>query len=57
MIVTYAWTPQVSGVVRSYENIICELQAMGHEVEVISPQEFNTLPLPGYTEIALAAFR
>lgn len=56
LIVTDAWTPQVNGVVRSYENIICELRAMGHDVGVISPQDFKTLPLPGYREIALAAF-
>ncbi len=54
LIVTDAWSPQVNGVVRSYESIIRELQLIGHEVAVISPQDFRRLPLPGYREIALA---
>ena len=54
LIVTDAWAPQINGVVRSYENIIRELRAMGHDVDVIGPQGFPTVPLPGYGEIALA---
>jgi glycosyltransferase involved in cell wall biosynthesis len=54
LIVTDAWAPQVNGVVRSYENIIRELRLLGHDVTVISPRDFTTLPLPGYPEIALA---
>ncbi|MDA1155587.1 MAG: glycosyltransferase family 1 protein [Proteobacteria bacterium] len=56
LIVTDAWAPQVNGVVRSYENIIRELRLLGHDVAVISPRDFPTLPLPGYQEIALAVF-
>lgn len=56
LIVTDAWAPQVNGVVRSYENIIRELRLLGHDVAVISPRDFPTLPLPGYREIALAVF-
>lgn len=54
MIVTDAWTPQVNGVVRSYQNIVQQLQSMGHMVDVVGPQGFRTLPLPGYSEISLA---
>lgn len=56
LIVTDAWAPQINGVVRSYENIIRELRLLGHDVAVISPRDFPTLPLPGYREIALAVF-
>lgn len=56
LIVTDAWAPQVNGVVRSYQNICWHLQAMGHIVEVVSPQDFSTLPMPGYREILLALF-
>ncbi|MCB9989842.1 MAG: glycosyltransferase family 1 protein [Rhodospirillales bacterium] len=54
-IVTEAWEPQVNGVVRTYQNIIRELEKAGHEVQVISPQDFRiNLPLPGYKEIRFA---
>lgn len=56
LIVTDAWAPQVNGVVRSYENIMRELQMMGHEVDIISPQDFPTIPLPSYHEVKLALF-
>lgn len=56
LIVTDAWAPQVNGVVRSYEHITGELRQMGHEVAVISPADFTTVPLPGYREIPLAVF-
>lgn len=56
MIVTDAWAPQINGVVRSYQNIICHLQTLGHIVDVVSPQQFTSLPMPGYAEIKLALF-
>lgn len=56
LIVTDAWIPQVNGVVRSYEYMIREFEHMGHAVQVISPQDFRTLPMPGYAEIELALF-
>ena len=54
LIVTDAWAPQVNGVVRSYENLVCELRRLRHRVEIVSPQLFMTISLPGYDEIALA---
>jgi glycosyltransferase involved in cell wall biosynthesis len=54
LIVTDAWEPQVNGVVRTLKMTRRELQAMGHEVEVLSPQAFPTLPCPTYPEIRLA---
>lgn len=56
MIISDAWEPQLNGVVRTYQNIIRELEAMGHEVRVIGPAHFQCIPLPGYGEIKLALF-
>lgn len=53
LLVTDAWKPQVNGVVRSLGTIRDELQAMGHEVDVVSPEGRRTLPCPGYPEIRL----
>jgi glycosyltransferase involved in cell wall biosynthesis len=52
--VTDAWHPQVNGVVRTIEATHRELQQAGHECEVITPQEFATVPCPGYGEIRLS---
>jgi glycosyltransferase involved in cell wall biosynthesis len=54
MICTDAWEPQVNGVVRTLTRTVAEMRAMGHEVEIISPDQFTTLPLPTYPEIRLA---
>lgn len=53
-IVTDAWVPQINGVVRTLQSVRAELQSMGHEVEVIGPDRFVTLPCPTYPEIRLA---
>lgn len=53
-IVTDAWQPQVNGVVRTLTATKAELEAMGHEVLVVSPDRFATLPCPTYPEIRLA---
>jgi len=55
-LVTDAWLPQVNGVVRTLGNTIREIEAAGHEVTVISPAEFRTIPCPTYPEIRLALF-
>jgi glycosyltransferase involved in cell wall biosynthesis len=54
MIVTDAWEPQVNGVVRTLKMTTRELRRLGHEVELLSPQGFRTLPCPTYPEIELA---
>ncbi len=54
LLATDAWEPQVNGVVRTLSRTIAEMRAMGHEVEVVSPDQFKTLPLPSYPEIRLA---
>lgn len=56
LIISDAWEPQVNGVVRTYQNINRELHDLGHEVRVIGPGDFRSLPMPGYAEIRLALF-
>lgn len=53
-IATDAWTPQVNGVVRTLQAVSAELGAMGHDVCVIAPDQFMTIPCPSYPEIRLA---
>jgi glycosyltransferase involved in cell wall biosynthesis len=54
LLATDAWEPQVNGVVRTLTRTIAECRAMGHEVDVVSPDQFKTFPLPTYPEIKLA---
>lgn len=54
LLATDAWHPQVNGVVRTYERLSQELSALGVEISVLAPHEFNNLPCPTYPEIRLA---
>ena len=54
VIVTDAWRPQINGVVRTLERISAELAAQGDIVEVIGPDRFRNVAMPGYAEIRLA---
>lgn len=54
LIVTDAWQPQINGVVRSLECTARELRRMGVRVEILSPQEFPTIPCPTYPDIRLS---
>ncbi|PAX08401.1 glycosyltransferase family 4 protein [Sphingomonas lenta] len=53
-IVTDAWAPQVNGVVRTLQALRGELERMGHEVLVVAPDGFPSMPCPTYPEIRLA---
>lgn len=53
-IITDAWLPQMNGVVRTLTSTCEVLRAYGHEVTVISPDQFRSLPCPTYPEIRLA---
>lgn len=53
-IATDAWHPQINGVVRTYENIVRQLQQAGHQVSLITPLDFFTVPCPTYSSIHLA---
>ena len=54
LIVSDAWLPQVNGVVRTLSIVADHLRAGGDTVEVIGPDRFVNLPMPGYAEIRLA---
>lgn len=54
IIVTDAWKPQVNGVVTTLGKTRDTIQAIGHEVTVINPADYKTLPCPTYPEIKLA---
>jgi glycosyltransferase involved in cell wall biosynthesis len=53
-IVSDAWLPQVNGVVRTLDTVRAKLIAAGHDLLVIGPDRFRTLPCPTYPEIRLA---
>lgn len=55
-LITDAWLPQVNGVVRTLGHTVRDLSSAGHEVTVISPADFRTIPCPTYPEIRLALF-
>ncbi|WP_054531317.1 glycosyltransferase family 1 protein [Erythrobacter sp. SG61-1L] len=53
-LITDAWAPQVNGVVRTLQAITELLARWGHEVLVISPDQYRSVPCPSYPEIRLA---
>ena len=53
-IATDAWHPQVNGVVRSLATTVERLKRRGHDVLVVEPGLFRTIPCPTYPEIRLA---
>ena len=53
-IATDAWYPQVNGVVRTLGATAVELDRRGYEVELVTPERFLTIPMPGYASIRLA---
>ena len=53
-LITDAWQPQVNGVVTTLIELVRELEALGHRIEVIHPGLFKTRPCPGYAGIDLA---
>jgi glycosyltransferase involved in cell wall biosynthesis len=53
-LITDAWQPQINGVVTTLVELVRELEAAGHVVQVIHPGLFKTRPCPGYAGIDLA---
>jgi glycosyltransferase involved in cell wall biosynthesis len=53
-IVSDAWLPQMNGVVRSLTTTAKILREWGHDVTIISPDQFSSVPCPTYPEIRLA---
>src|ERR1041384_7116329 len=56
MIVTDAWFPQTNGVVHTLAQTAAWLSRFGHEVRLITPQNFRTFPCPSYPEIRISVF-
>jgi glycosyltransferase involved in cell wall biosynthesis len=54
LIITYAWEPQVNGVVTTMTTVVKKLKEKNFKVEVIHPGMFHTFPLPNYPEISVA---
>lgn len=54
LIVTDAWYPQVNGVVRTLSQTREELQALGYDVFMLTPEGFKTIPCPTYPDIRLS---
>ncbi|MDE3740066.1 glycosyltransferase family 1 protein [Pseudomonas resinovorans] len=54
LIFSDAWLPQVNGVVTSLHALVTELETLGHQVLLLSPQSFRCRPCPSYPEIPLA---
>jgi len=53
-LITDAWRPQINGVVTTLVELVDQLNAQGHMVEVFHPGLFQTRPCPGYAGIDLA---
>ncbi len=54
LLATDAWTPQINGVVRTYQRLAHELKLIGVELVVLGPENFRCVPCPSYPEIGLA---
>lgn len=54
LLVTDAWRPQVNGVVRTLEEVVGRVAAAGHQVRLVTPNDYFTLPMPTYPEIRLS---
>ncbi|MBC7907924.1 MAG: glycosyltransferase family 1 protein [Rhodospirillaceae bacterium] len=56
LVVTDAWLPQINGVVRTLDTLRAELEKAGHQVVLVTPDRFRSIPCPTYAEIRLALF-
>ena len=54
MIVTDAWFPQTNGVVRTLSQTAEWLRRFGHQVRMLTPQDFRSIACPTYPEIRLS---
>jgi glycosyltransferase involved in cell wall biosynthesis len=54
MIVTDAWFPQTNGVVRTLAQTSEWLRRFGHDVRMLTPQDFRSIACPTYPEIRLS---
>jgi glycosyltransferase involved in cell wall biosynthesis len=56
LLVTDTWHPQVNGVITVIDHLIDELKQRGIAADVLSPNDFFSLPFPLYPEFQLALF-
>jgi 1,2-diacylglycerol 3-alpha-glucosyltransferase/glucuronosyltransferase len=56
LIVTDAWPPVTSGVVRTYQTTIRHLELIGHRVDAITPRDFFTVRCPTDDQQRLAIY-
>ncbi len=54
LIATDAWAPQVNGVVSTLTRLEAELGRRGVDVVFLTPHQFRSVPLPGYSELRVA---
>jgi len=54
LVVSDAWHPQVNGVVRTLDALKGGLEEDGHQVVLVTPDRFRSIPCPSYPEIRLA---
>lgn len=54
MFITDAWFPQVNGVVTTMSTVIDMFKSQGHQIEIVEPSQFATVPLPTYKEIKVS---
>jgi glycosyltransferase involved in cell wall biosynthesis len=52
--ITDAWHPQINGVVTTIQNTCTTLEKSGHQIKLITPDQFLTIPCPSYPSIRLA---
>lgn len=55
LVVIDTWYPQINGVIRTWENVIKILKEK-HEIKLIVPSDFATVPCPSYPEYRVALF-
>ncbi len=53
-LITDAWHPQINGVVTTIENTCKTLERSGHQIRLITPDQFKTIPCPSYPSIRLS---
>lgn len=53
-LISDAWHPQINGVVTTLTKTSEALTNLGHTIELIGPDRFNTWPCPGYPAVGLA---
>lgn len=57
LVISDAWAPQVNGVVRTYENLALALAKLGHQMDVLGPNDCPLhIPMPFYNDIHLGIF-